>query len=306
MPDPGPELLAVEGRSWRLQVWPALGGALVAAHAAKGGEWLAVTRPVSAASLADRDVRKLGGFVLAPFCNRLSGGSFSYGGRLHRVPANWPSDPGTAIHGASWQRPWSVAAHAADRLALSQRVDEEGNAFRYEASLTFDVTGPCAGMLLTVRNVGEETLPFGLGFHPYLRRTPEAWVAFRASGWLEPDVRCYPEAWHPFSEPWGEAEERPVLAFEGVDATFTGWQRTSRVTWPELGAALVIEASETARALHLYVPPREAFLCLEPVSHVIDVVNRRQFAPYGDMIPLAPGGQMAMAMRWRLETLPAR
>jgi hypothetical protein len=37
------------------------------------------------------------------------------------------------------------------------------------------------------------------------------------------------------------------------------------------------------------------------VSHAIDVLNRRNLAPYGDMTPLEPGSDLTLAMRWRLQ-----
>ncbi len=66
------ETVTITGPQWTMEIRPALGGALVAAKARHAGTWLDVTPAVDAESLAERDIRKLGGFVLAPFCNRIS------------------------------------------------------------------------------------------------------------------------------------------------------------------------------------------------------------------------------------------
>ena len=299
------EIVHIAGPSWKLDVWPALGAVLVGASARREADWLVVTPPVDAATLAERDILKLGGFPLAPFCNRIEGGRFDFEGAGCKVPLNWPPDPSVAIHGLSWQRSWATDSHTADRLMLSQTIDEEYSAFRYAAELTFDVATEVAQTELTIRNIGERKLPFGVGFHPYFRRTPQAVVAFETDGWLEPDARCLPVAWHPLGSAQDARAGRLVDAFSGTDATFTGWKQRAWLSWPELGARIELEAGGAARALHAYVPDGRTFLCLEPVSHVTDVMNRRQFARYGDMDVLAPGAALGISMSWRLAAIGA-
>jgi aldose 1-epimerase len=298
---PPRDTIAITGPHWSMEIWPALGGALVAGKARHAGGWLDVTPPVDAGRLAARDILSLGGFALAPFCNRIDGACFTYDGVPVHLPRNWPPDPDVAIHGLAWQRPWDVEAHSGQRLALVQTVDE--SSFRYAATLTYDVTAEVARQTISISNQGARTLPFGLGFHPNFRRTPNATVAFTADGWLEPDARCHPARWRALTPDADGSISRSVAALAGTDATFTGWTRQAALTWPELGATLVLQASATARALHVFVPGdgRES-LCLEPVSHVIDVHNRRHLAPYGDATPLAPGETLQLDMTWRLDT----
>jgi aldose 1-epimerase len=296
------DIVAVTGPQWSIQVWPALGGALVSAKARHANAWLDVTPPIEAASVAERNILKLGGFVLAPFCNRIEGASFTYAGAPVRLPRNWAADPTVAIHGLAWQRPWRVDVRGEQRLELVQTVDEPGVEYRYAARLTYDVTAEVARQTISIRNEGETTLPFGLGFHPYLRRTPNAVVAFTADGWLEPDARCFPLRWRPLTPDLDARTGSLVEALKGTDATFTGWARQATLTWPELGATLVLQASATAKALHMFVPgDGRPALCLEPVSHVIDVHNRRHLATYGDATPLAPGETLQLDMYWRLD-----
>lgn len=296
------DTVVITGPHWSMESWPALGGALIAAKARHAGGWLGVTPTIDTASLAEQDIRRLGGFVLAPFCNRIEGASFTYDGAPVRLPRNWPADPAVAIHGLAWQRPWRVEARSEQRLELVQAVDEAGVDFRYAARLTYDVTAEVARQTISIRNEGTRTLPFGLGFHPYFRRTPQATVTFAADGWLEPDARCFPLRWRSLIPDLDAPAGRPVEALKGTDATFTGWARQAALTWPELGATLTLEASATAQALHVFVPgDGSEILCLEPVSHVIDVHNRRHLARYGDATPLAPGETLQLGMYWRFE-----
>ena len=56
-------------------------------------------------------------------------------------------------------------------------------------------------------------------------------------------------------------------------------------------------ASGALTNLHVYVPDDRPVLCVEPVSHVPDVHNRRHLAHYGDLAWLAPGETMRGAMQ---------
>lgn len=294
-------IVAIAGPAWRMAIWPALGGALVSAKARHGEAWLDVTPPVVPEILAQRDILKLGGFPLAPFCNRIDGAAFPFDGATVGLPRNWPADPAVSIHGLSWQRPWAVERHSASRLDLAQTVDGSGSDFRYAAQLVYDLTGMAAAQTLSIRNIGEKTLPFGLGFHPYFRRTPQATVAFEAGGWLESDARCFPVRCRPIAEHRGLRAACAIEDLAGMDASFTGWAGQAVVTWPELEARLILDASAAAKLLHVFVPADgQPFLCLEPVSHVIDVHHRRHLAAHGDATPLAPGETLSLAMTWRL------
>jgi aldose 1-epimerase len=58
------------------------------------------------------------------------------------------------------------------------------------------------------------------------------------------------------------------------------------------------------RNLHLCMPASRAVFCVEPVSHVPGVVNRRAFAHLGDMTALAPGEALEGTVVLSPERLP--
>ena len=158
---------------------------------------------------------------------------------------------------------------------------------------------------LTVENKGARKLPYGVGFHPYFRRAAGATLAFAAEGQLVPDARSFPAQWRQLAPPESARNGLPVDLFAGIDSSFTGWGRSARLTFPDVGAAVTIGASESAKLLHVYVPnpttssaPVPNYLCLEPVSHVTDVHNRRQFAAHGDITTLVPTDTAQMTMGW--------
>ena len=108
------------------------------------------------------------GQVLAPWPNRLTDGSYRYGGRDCQAPLNELSRH-DAIHGFVRWLDWSPVAHDPASVALSCAVrPQPGYEWHLELGIEYRL-GP-TGLTVSFRatNVGGERAPFGLGFHPYL------------------------------------------------------------------------------------------------------------------------------------------
>jgi aldose 1-epimerase len=108
------------------------------------------------------------GQVLAPWPNRLTDGSYRYGGRDCQAPIN-ELGRNTAIHGLVRWLDWSPVAHESKSVTLSCAVRPQPG---YEWHLDLEVTYTLDDTGLTVTfqavNADTERAPFGVGFHPYL------------------------------------------------------------------------------------------------------------------------------------------
>jgi aldose 1-epimerase len=83
------------------------------------------------------------------------------------------------------------------------------------------------------------------------------------------------------------------------DTVFTGWTRRARISWPEHGRQLDMEAEAPLDFLVLYTPPGEPFFCAEPVSNITDAFNRvnDEDNSTGCMM-LAPGQTRSASVRF--------
>lgn len=277
-----------------VEIWPALGGALVAFRARVNDRWIDITQPVSDASRVLRNSSWLGSFVMVPFANRIAGGRFAYEGRQVVLPINRPEHQ-AAIHGFSRGRVWSVREYSETSLILTDAFHEPGIAYAYNATLAYVLTGAALRIELTVTNNGGQAMPFGLGHHPWFNRTPKTQVRLDAMGWFKKDPRTLPVARIENPDETGRIQMTPARRM-GLDRHYYGWRRKATIIWPEAGAGMHLTASPVLGNLHLFVPQDRPAICLEPVSHVPDVVNRRRYAPYGDMTTLAPGESLTGAM----------
>jgi aldose 1-epimerase len=261
----------------RLVVLPELGGCVARFDFVRSDGVAPLFRPWDEAST-------LACFVLCPFSNRISGGGFEAGNRFWPLAPNLADEP-YPIHGDAWQKCWSVAETSETALDL---VLESGSMppFAYRAQLRYELDDRALGARLTVQHLGQVTVPYGLGFHPWLPRTPATTLQAAAGAvWLErPDH--LPDRFVPIGErpEWDFRAPRP-LPNSWINNGFIGWNGRAQIAWPERGCGLDIEASEALGTYVLYSPGAAAdFFCFEPVSHAVDAFH-------------LPGGPQAHGLR---------
>jgi aldose 1-epimerase len=275
------------------EVWPALGGALVSFRARLNGSLIDITQAITPESRAKRNASWLGSFIMAPFANRIAGGHFVENGREIQLPINRPEHQ-AAIHGFSRGRNFAVAEVSENALTLTDHFTDPGIPYIYDTVFTYVLTGSVLEVGLKVTNRGPCAMPFGLGHHPWFKRTPKTHLRFTAEGWFKRDAHTFPVA--RMANPAGDVRLTPS-ALPGFDRHYDHWGRAAEIIWPELDAGLNLTASPSLANLHVFVPEDRSAVCLEPVSHVPDVVNRRRYAAYGDMTALAPGESLTGSMQ---------
>ncbi len=155
-------------------------------------------------------------------------------------------------------------------------------------------------MTLDVVNRAAETLPYGLGFHPWFPRTRLTTLRAAASTvWFE-DERHLPAGSAPVAaRPEWDFSAARALPAGWLHAWFTGWDGTATITWPEHRLALDITAPPPLSTCLVYSPGREAgFVCFEPVSHPVDAHNLPGGPEAHGLVMLAPGEGMSATARF--------
>lgn len=229
-------------------------------------------------------------FALVPYCNRIAHGRFAFGGREVVLAPNLADHP-HPLHGTGWLRPWRVLRHDTTSALLEDDYASDGDwpwAYRAHQHIALDESG-CTIRLL-VENRAAEPAPLGLGLHPYLRRSSDTRVTFGARHMLGIDADFLADGTaHPADTfaPWSLGTALPDTL---VDHCFTSW----------VGSASVSDTSGTIRLrgfgtphCHVFAPPGGEELCLEPVSHPPDALNRDP-----DAVPIVqPGCAVGAALR---------
>ena len=295
--------IAIEYGNLRAEVVPSLGGGLARLDLMRDGAAVPILRPWPDGSTDDPNDLAL--YPMVPWTNRISGGGFAFGGRFHPLPQNLAGEP-CPIHGDGWQSSWSVASASAARICLA-RTSASVGPYRYDASLDYSMAADGLTVRLSATNRGEIALPFGLGLHPWLPRTPGARLrAIARAVWLQ-DERHLPTslaalANHPN---WDFASLRPLP--EGwINNSFMQWDGHAEIRWEDRGVMLNITASPPLTAYILYSPDQTApFFCFEPVSHGVDAHNLPPGPEAHGLVILPPGATLASECRFAARSIGA-
>ncbi len=111
------------------------------------------------------------GDVLIPFPGRVSDGRYVFEEQSLQLECNDKEGP-NAIHGFVRSLPWRVQEVRANRVTFEIHLDADTYAGRgYPFSLaiwvTYDLGTSGLTCTFTVRNIGHQAAPVGVGFHPY-------------------------------------------------------------------------------------------------------------------------------------------
>jgi aldose 1-epimerase len=271
---------------WSLGLLPGLGGAI--GHLSHEGRDVLRPSPHDA-----DDPLQTACFPLVPYANRIADGRFSFGGSVARLPVEDRFAP-HALHGTGWLRSWSVEASAPSWAVLSlDSVAGEGWPWAFRARQRFALSDAGLEIALSLENTGPDAAPAGLGLHPYFATGPEDRTRFAADAVWMPDTDLIPERLARAGEvfDFSSGSRRSDLPF--IDHCYAGWDGRA-----EIGTrAGAIKMRADARLLHVYAPPGENVLCLEPVSHRPDAIN----AAPDEMAVIAPGDGLTLTMGIMLE-----
>lgn len=274
------------------------------------GDWSALLRPEVGGAIAsltfagipilrtmpDTSIRPLEAacFPLVPYANRIPNGQFSWAGRQVSLRTNMGDHP-HPLHGSGWLAPWREVRRDPSSALLEHAYDGLGDwpwAYVAHQHIALDAAG-CTVRLM-VQNSSVEAAPIGLGFHPYFRRSAETRVHFEAAEMLGIDADCLPTGERHAPDalaPWSEGAALPQGL---VDNSFTGWGGTATITDDK--GTITLRGFGTP-ICHVFAPANGGELCLEPVSHPPDAVNRSP-----QSIPVLPPGCVA-GIAMRVETV---
>lgn len=278
--DTGAQHLVIRNDSIEAIFYPAVGGRMGRLRHVSHGDLIVPFTP----DTFDRSVwPKSGAFPLFPFHNMARNATFEHYGQLIRLRPNM-ADGTNVMHGPAHRRAWSVSDHAAHhiKLTLDYTADEDWP-FAFRATQRFELRQNRLTIALGLTNTGQDVMPGGLGWHPYFQASKDGEIGLNAT-----------HQWNPFgptgpSRPIHDGTIAPQTRLElGSTQHFSGWKQASTVIADSARITLHGQGALTClAALH-----KEAYLCLEPVSHVAGALETPDTATDTGLRYLTPGESM--------------
>lgn len=233
----------------RVVLDPARGGRL--ASWSVGGEELLVGPPDD----ADSSIH-WGCFVMAPWPGRMANGRFDWHGRTIQLERTHGRH---AIHGLTWNRPWSIEAASESTAALAIELPRDqwpmGGRVRQRLAVT------PAGVRLEAEIEADEPMPAAIGWHPWFLRRGDPRLRLDAGTYQLTEGMVPTGATAAVS---GRTDLRggPTLGRRRLDVCYLAAASPAVVTWPDI--ELTIDFSPSPAPLVVYTP-RDSF-CVEPLT----------------------------------------
>jgi aldose 1-epimerase len=245
------------------------------------------------------DVLDSSGFPLVPFCNRVRDGRFSFRGRQVQLPPNLPPQK-HPLHGQGWRNPWTVARAQETSAELVYRHEPGDWPWAYEARLTVALEGRGLSVALACRNLADETMPCGLGLHPYYPCDGQTVLDTAATDVWTVDDEVMPVQAVPAVGRYALSDR--LVCGQGLDNGYDGWSGDATIRWPDKGRALRL-TSEAPR-FQLFSPPEGGMIAAEPVTNANAALNRPEAEwPGLGLWLLEPGEEARLTARLQVLTM---
>jgi len=275
-------LLVIGGDPVEVQVLPAIGARL---HRIRAFGRDLLSTPASIDTHA-ADPYFWGGYVMAPWCNRIAPQAVTVGKRTVRPAPSFPD--GTAIHGQVAAVPWTRRADG----VLAVRGGGDGWPWPYEVTQEVVVTGASVRMTLRLTNLADDEMPAGIGLHPWFIGPLELAVA-SASVVPNVDPAAGPEP------ATGRRDLRaPQLVPLGLDDTWLDvGDPAVELRWPRLGLEATVRlGSDAPPCVAVASPEGAGAVAVEPQTHAPWGLARYLAGDRRGLRALAPGGTLELSI----------
>ena len=285
------DLLTLSTDTLQLTLSPSIGGAISNFHwLGEGGK-----RPILRESHTPlENVLDAACFPLVPFVNRIRGGCFEFRGRQVRLAPNMAGDP-SPLHGQGWLNSWRVESESGSEATLSFEHEPGEWPWRYEARQRLRLEDGALNLRLSCRNMSAETMPCGLGFHPYFPCGAKTRIETSVEEVWTVDDNVLPVARMPAVGRYSIADD-PVCG-RSLDNGYGGWDGQALLTDPDWPFEIEL-SSPDARFFQLYSPQQGGVFVAEPVTHANAALNEtgEDWASLGIRM-LQPGEEMTLEAR---------
>jgi aldose 1-epimerase len=242
----------------------------------------------------NQNVLEAASFPLVPYVNRIRGGRFTFRGQEVRLAPNMSGDP-SPLHGQGWLNPWKIEGSTAQTATLSYEHPASEWPWDYwaEQEVALDEHGFFAN--LRCRNMSDDPMPCGLGFHPYFPCGPVTRIDTLVEHAWTIDEHVLPLEKVP-AEGRYDLHDR-LICGQDLDNGFGGWGGEARMTDPSWPYDVHLSSTD-ASFFQLYSPPHGGIFVAEPVTHANAALNAPEEEwPRLGMRVLEPGDEMSVDMR---------
>ena len=296
-----PTLHTLENDFWQVGILPETGASVAFGRVRKDDAWVDVLRPTDPADYDNAS--KCASFILIPWSNRIRDAKFTFEGTEYPLEVN--NSEGTASHGDTRKRPWQVESAGRERINLSFNSTAHNNLnfpFPFAATAEYWLDGHDFLMCLSLRNIGDQPMPGGMGHHPYFVRTDDVMLELPLDEAYEMVDSLPTGAAVPIPEHLDFRTLRKLSDAPPLNDLLRGRQseKPMRIVYPDL--SIGITADSLYEHVVVYSPEGQPHFAVEPVTNANDGFNLyARGIPGSGVFVLAPGEEKDGMIRVKYE-----
>lgn len=218
------------------------------------------------------------GDFLAPFPNRVSGGTYSFQGKEYQLVKNEEAR-GHALHGFVMKKRFELASQEENedytKATFTTTINDDefqGYPFRIEVRIAFILTHDELLIEMSGKNMSECDAPFGIGWHPYFtvnKKIDDCFLQIPATSILETDSmkELIPTGKHLSNDFGSNSRLIKDVKFDTCFVDLVG-QTT-------IFENIEIFMDENMKYLQIYTPENRQSIAIEPMSCAPDAFNNQ-------------------------------
>lgn len=208
------------------------------------------------------------GTILAPWPNRISGGTYKLAGLEYKTFEL--DEIGNANHGLLIRRKMVLLEQGESFVVLGYSFGkDEVYPFLVELEVRYELTDAGLEVTATVKNLDDQSAPFAIGFHPYFVTAKTFVLRTNGTELIQTDDRMIPTGTKKLSKNF----ELDFFSEQAFDGCVMG--NHAQIDFGDY--SVIIEASDNLPYLMVYRPPSSVLetggqsLAVEPMSHPTNV-----------------------------------
>lgn len=215
--------------------------------------------------------------VLFPFPNRIEDGKYEYKGKSYQCDINEPA-VNNAIHGLVYNKTFEMVECQVyeERAKIILRYVSDGNLpgfpFPFQLDLVYRISFQGAlSLSFIAKNTGNESFPYGMGWHPYFcsDNLNDASFSFSSKNFYACNNRSIP-----FNTKDSELPEKFTLEDKTFDDAFSLNNPRCDFNTDTYNLSLDFKYPE-GTYLQIYTPPHRKNIAIEPMTCVANSFNNK-------------------------------
>ena len=228
------------------------------------------------------NIIKTSGFALTPFCNRVNKNSFEYKGKKYFLQNN--TNLGKYyLHGDGWLNKWKIKKITKNSIKIFYKKNlSYDSPYSYLSNLQLILSKNSLKINLSVKNLNQISLPFGLGFHPYFPKNKFTLLKAKSDTHWKEDKNYIPNRIVKNSKKMNFNIPN-VLPNSWTNNCFNNWNSKAKILWPDKKIMLNIDTSKNCKFFFLHVSSKKFeknfkndYFCFEPMTHAVNAHNMKE------------------------------